>query len=120
MSPNPPEVSYSVRNTFLGSGSCRATAHHGRMVLPRSILYFCPECGEPWGRIEVKSNFSGWEARRRRCPDHGPGLLLPPNTAGGFTSFPKEVLKREIVLIAEKFHAPLAHYHPYLITGDTK
>jgi len=120
MSTVQPEVLYSVYDTRLGTGTCRRIARYGRSRWPESILYFCPECGEPWGRVEVKPNFSGWQARRRRCPDHGPGLLLPPNTRGEFLSFPKELLRREIVRIAENFPAPTAHYHAYLITGDTR
>jgi len=116
-----PEVIYSVNDVELGRGPIFKVLypHRREYEYPGSIVYICPECGSAWGRLRVSPNFSGWSASRRRCPEHGPGLLLPPNLFGEY-DFPKEVLRREIIRICENFHKPLSWYHAYLITGDQR
>ena len=53
------------------------------IILHRSIAYFCPKCGEVWGRVlHVAADYT--QCWQRPCSKHGDGRLgsLPYNHLG--------------------------------------
>lgn len=39
----------------------------------QSVAYFCPRCGEIWGRLAIEAGT--WALVQRPCPKHGDGRL---------------------------------------------
>lgn len=84
---------YFLGNQLLGEGAVRQTTQ-----IVRSLLYWCPECGEAWGRVMVPG--MPWAASARRCPKCGPGFLIPREIEYCL-HIPKEVGRRELILISQ-------------------
>ena len=55
-------------------GGPNSTSH----LLEQSIAYFCPACGEIWGRITL-STATYWQCLERPCQTHGDGSLVERN-----------------------------------------
>lgn len=71
-------------------------------VPTRSIAYFCPLCGDIWGRIVV-SGAASTQCRYRPCEKHGDGRLSQsawPEEAATFltAAWPRAALERELDL----------------------
>ncbi len=68
----------------------------------RSVVYFCPSCGDIWGRIFVPGAGST-QCRYRACEKHGDGRLTqsawPSEPATYLTeAWPRPALVRELEL----------------------
>lgn len=78
---------------------------------PRSCFYpheafFCPQCGELWGRA-IKEYHPGysplpreqWTMQLRACPKHGNGYFLELVPFDHLRSCSKDLLRREVELL---------------------
>ena len=72
--------------------------------------YFCPVCGEIWGREVYTHQFQyrpippgEWVVETRNCVEHGDGQLLAKRGELDFVS--KELLTREVLALLENFDA---------------
>lgn len=104
-------VTYWLGERNLGQGKVLRHPYKG---WPKSATYVCPRCGQAWGRVEV--SLSGWLPRSRCCPQHGPGLLYPPDPYDLFFSFPPDFLRHTLTGIL-KMPNPIL-FDSYLIVGD--
>lgn len=71
---------------------------------PVSTAFFCPVCGELWGRVQVNTRH-GWMAVTRHCSRHSGmvypgGLFIHPwrQAPRAVEELPPEVLVRELSL----------------------
>ena len=71
------------------------------------IAYFCPYCGEIWGREVLIPQFSyqpipqqPWVIESRRCAKHGDGLFL---TGKPLDNCSPELLRREALLLLNRY-----------------
>jgi hypothetical protein len=71
-----------------------------------SIAYFCPECGEIWGRAVFSPSGpydpivqAKWIIETRHCPKHGDGYFLVGLSDSQLSACSKELLKREALLL---------------------
>jgi len=93
--------------------------------MPRSTAYFCPRCGEVWGRIMLQHSHAidSWKVVTRRCEKHGSGFFAPLHKLGDknpnerdavntciFLSAPMIVKTRELLLIPVKNSHPNIKY----------
>ena len=69
------ETEWFVHGESLGTSPTKMTHSHNTDHVPYSILYVCQNCGDPWGKIVVKSANSRWIPIRRQCENCGPGVL---------------------------------------------
>ena len=91
-----------VGNSFLGT-VCYDSGRSDLLYYRDSFAFFCPDCGDIWGRIAAK-NSSG-KACRFRCmmvacsrhPDHWniPGSILASQLINMLDILPPEALVRE-------------------------
>ena len=70
--------------------------------------YFCPVCGEIWGRAIYQHHFSyspipknSWVVETRRCVKHGDGTFLTGQSLE-HTSY--KLLTRELLALLENYH----------------
>lgn len=103
-----------------------ATATFEAAFSPHSLAYFCPTCGDVWGRIMVEGGEPYWSLQHACCEKHSPRggvewgkipgsflttLPLAANEYGGMwlarsiEHMPREVLERE-VRIHTNFYQP--------------
>lgn len=71
-----------------------------------NTAYFCPHCGEIWGRAIFNHHFqyspipsSPWVIESRRCVQHGDGLFLSGYDTRDFPSCSLELLRREALIL---------------------
>lgn len=62
----------------------------------RSEAFFCPECGEIWGRVLVEG--AAWHAVQIPCERHGGGSFIFP-WRRQFSEFPPAVLSYELAVL---------------------
>lgn len=93
-------ANFIVGNQLIGSGPLvpRLPVKLGHEERPHNAAYFCPACGEVWGRIVV-SDKQDYTMERRFCFTHGSGLFQR-SFGTMWTHYPREVLIRELRLIA--------------------
>jgi hypothetical protein len=67
-----------------------------------SVAYFCPTCGELWGRMiyQFPEDYTtrstvAWMIERRRCVKHGDGQFLVGYDLHPLENFSSGLLKRE-------------------------
>jgi len=70
--------------------------------------YFCPICGEIWGRAIYQHHFTyspipknSWVVETRRCVKHGDGTFL---TSQVLDHCDRNILNRELLAILENFN----------------
>lgn len=71
-----------------------------------NTAYFCPVCGEIWGRAVYDHHFqyrpipqTPWAIESRRCVEHGDGLLLSGYGEESLPSCSRELLAREALIL---------------------
>jgi hypothetical protein len=90
---------FYVGNRFLGDHAYNWFCTNGdRKALLPSELFFCPLCGEVWGRRINQQDF--WVATSRPCRKHGSGSLLHDNEdwAPLLAELPRALLEYELSL----------------------
>jgi len=92
-------ASYFLANSLLGQ-SAQYSRWDDTKVNHQNIAYFCPVCGEIWGRI-FDPRLAGWFATTSRCPAHGGGSFLPP-WRYTCAELPESVLRYEFDLACNK------------------
>lgn len=94
---------FFVGNSLIGSGPLPSTERPslGQLHRPGNTAYFCPACGEIWGRIYVSPK-QDYRIKNRFCFTHGSGLFQEESLTE-WKHYPKEVLHRELSLIAEHY-----------------
>ncbi len=77
-----------------------------------NTAYFCPVCGEIWGRAVLVPSFqykpipqTPWVVESRRCVQHGDGFFLSGYAGDHLSSCSRELLKREALILC--LHQPL-------------
>jgi hypothetical protein len=92
---------FFVGNTLIGSGLLPSEVQEklGHVDRPHNRAYFCPACGDIWGRIYIRHE-QDFSIRNRLCAEHGSGLFQD-NSSPMWKHYPKEVLARELSLIAQ-------------------
>lgn len=72
-----------------------------------NTAYFCPHCGEIWGRAVYDFQFqyspiptAFWVTESRRCPAHGDGYLLVGLTDAELLLCSTPLLAREALLLS--------------------
>lgn len=97
-------------NYFLGSRLLASTiAYHNwddTTPEPNSEAFFCPQCGDIWGRI-VESLGTIHYSITRPCASHGNGSFIAPWRTT-FDELPLEVLRYEFLLRADNTRKPSA------------
>jgi hypothetical protein len=73
---------------------------HGGMRPTYSYCYFCPHCGEVWGRLRTEGA-TYWQCCYRNCEAHGDGRLAQHWTRGDeptrlASDWPRAALLREM------------------------
>jgi hypothetical protein len=88
-------------NKLLGTSNLPASIYLkvGQNDTPKNTAYFCPACGDIWGRIVV-SDKQDYFLKNRFCTEHGSGLFQEYSSPM-WHHYPKEVLYRELNLIAQ-------------------
>lgn len=68
--------------------------------------YFCPHCGEIWGRAVYDFSFTYspipsalWVTETRRCPSHGDGTFLSGYAGDHLSQCSTELLHREALIL---------------------
>jgi hypothetical protein len=61
---------FQFRNQHLGTTKRSTEIIHGAVMAPRSLAFFCPECGEIWARHYVEGQF--WQTMALACDKHPP------------------------------------------------
>jgi hypothetical protein len=108
---------YFERDSFVGSRDVQLEARdaEGRLFYPfcPNTAYFCPQCGELWGRQvqdgETEYSSRGWPSwtiERRPCVEHGDGQMLFAQPLDGASP---ELLTRELLALIEG----VSHEHSY-------
>lgn len=94
------ETFFFVDNQLIGQGPLpeEVSEKLGQVDRPGNKAYFCPACGEVWGRMYVKRK-QDYVIRNRFCVHHGSGLFQD-NSSPLWRYYPKEVLARELSIIA--------------------
>lgn len=105
----PPIAYYFLKQQLLAIGNERPgwdspLPHDGRA--DRSQAFFCPQCGEVWGRIFLPG--ARWTFHCSGCPAHP---IWPQDVGGSFISpcqtnlsgLPEAVLQRELAIRLEKY-----------------
>ena len=96
------ELFFFVSNTCLGSVPFDPGMHPEFGYNRHSIAYFCPVCGQVWGRIlmlNCKKESTPWTVTFVECEQHGGGSFLDGHRAEGYLYvFPEKVLRRELLL----------------------
>lgn len=79
--------------------------------------YFCPTCGEIWGRAVYDHHFqydpipqASWVVESRRCASHGDGYFLSGLGDSHLQSCSRELLRREALLLC--LHQPTKELFP--------
>ena len=82
-----------------------------------NIAFFCPTCGEIWGRAVYDHHFSyqpmaasPWTIETRRCVQHGDGYFLSGYGEESLPSCSRELLKREAHILC--LHQPTKELLP--------
>lgn len=87
---------------------CGYTSANGerRSAYWPNTAYFCPVCGEIWGRAVYSFSFNyqpvpqtSWVTETRRCPNHGDGYFLSGIGDPHLQTCSLELLKREALLL---------------------
>ena len=90
---------WQLEGVDYGEAPAHTKFRHGAVYDPVSVAYFCPACGDIWGRITVAGQpFASYP---RYCPQHGPGFALPYSNQ---YEAPLAILKREVLLISQMQH----------------
>lgn len=90
---------YFLGNALLGESPALSRWEDSR-VNHQNIAYFCPECGDVWGRV-FDERVAGWFATTSYCAAHGGGSFIFP-WRNSFDEFPAEVLRYELNLLLSK------------------
>lgn len=80
-----------------------------------NTAFFCPTCGEIWGRAVLDHQFqyspipqASWAIESRRCVEHGDGLFLSGYGESHLPSCSRELLQREALILC--FHQPTKEF----------
>ena len=106
-------IRYFEGSTFVGSREqycCGYSSPGSPKILSGywpHIAYFCPMCGEVWGREVMDPEFTyaptpqyQWTIETRRCASHGDGLFLSGyRTDSELATCSLELLQREATLL---------------------
>lgn len=97
------QVYFFVGNQYLAAGDLPAQIwfRAGHKDVPQNTAFFCAACGEVWGRIVLREK-QDFNIRFRFCDQHGSGLFQD-NSSPLWKHYPKEVLARELRLIAKHY-----------------
>lgn len=93
---------YFLGNALLGTSQAVPRwddwkVHHN------NIAYFCPDCGEVWGRV-MDDRLAGWWPQTAHCSKHGGGSFISP-WRNQFEELPPEVLHYELLLRLARFES---------------
>ena len=103
---------YFLHSSLVGTRRLYCCGYRGEDGTSRSahwphVAYFCPKCGEIWGREVLTYQFdyaplpdAVWVIESRRCAKHGDGLFL---TGKLLEDCSDELLRRELSVL-------LSHY----------
>lgn len=104
-------IRYFEGSSFVGSresyccGYAAADGTRSSAYWPNTA-YFCPNCGEIWGRAVYDYQFAyqpipqaPWVVESRRCPQHGDGYFLSGIGGPNLLSCSRELLAREALLL---------------------
>lgn len=104
-------VHYFEGNQFVGSrlayccGYATSSDERHSAYWP-CTAYFCPHCGEIWGRAVYDFSFTYspipsalWVIENRRCPSHGDGYFLTGLGEASLSACTSGLLKREAHLL---------------------
>ena len=96
-------------NTILADGLMppHITLRQGFIESVLGTAFFCPECGDVWGRI-CNYHTPSFTVRVRRCRQHGNGIFLLGNEI--WKRYPKEVLKHDFLIMSAPNAAPFYNY----------
>lgn len=82
-----------------------------------NTAYFCPVCGEIWGRAVYDHHFQyspvtphNWVVESRRCVQHGDGFFLSGYGLENLPSCSRELLAREALILC--LHQPTKDLTP--------
>lgn len=105
-------VQYWEAGTLVGSrtqycaGYSPTEGEHRSAFWPHTA-YFCPKCGEIWGRETLNYQFqyspipdASWVIETRRCAAHGDGQFLVGKDAH-LTSCSPDLLRREYLVLTQ-------------------
>lgn len=84
---------YFLGNKLLGS-SPELSKWEDHKVNHTNTAFFCPRCGEVWGRI-MDDRVAGWSAVTSLCGKHNGGSFIAP-WRSSFEELPPEVLQYEL------------------------
>ena len=90
---------YFLGNAVLGE-SPQYSKWEDLKVNHQNIAYFCPQCGEVWGRI-FDERLAGWFPATTYCTKHGGGSFLFP-WRHDCAELPEAVLRYELNLLLER------------------
>jgi hypothetical protein len=96
-------VHFFVQNTYLGTGVWEETLSRNPRDFPMSLAFFCPRCGEVWGRAVLEGKpFMIYsilcEKHELNYPFDIPGSMWFPWQTLHNKALSREALKREVAL----------------------
>lgn len=95
------DESFWVERTFLGTRRIRwFVTNDGKLANFSSQAFFCPQCGQIWGRIILVPD--SWFTRNRYCLKHGGGSLLMIYEDDNFETYPKDFILYELMLATKE------------------
>lgn len=102
-----PRLIFTIGQAIVGTGECPDSFPHrtGR-VKPASLAYYCPYCAKVWAHRTIEGR-KFHDITLRLCEQHGSGLLQEGCFDRVLEYFPRDVLLRELSLLAK--HPNLTH-----------
>lgn len=99
------ETFFFLGNTILAKGPIpeRIILKHEAFETVQGTAFFCPECGEIWGRICSLTPLD-FIPRIRRCRQHGNGIFLLGQTIWKY--YPREILINDFLIMASQPSKP--------------
>lgn len=91
---------YFLGNKLLGQSS-QLSRWEDHKVNHTNMAFFCPKCGEIWGRI-MDERVAGWFAVTSLCAKHNGGSFIAP-WRSSFEELPPEVLRYELQTRLDQF-----------------
>jgi hypothetical protein len=100
-----------AENRTLGSSEYPNLGFTSFLRIPKSTAYFCPRCGELWGRVHLEGIIPSWEVLERACIRHGSGFLYHPTYEELWPMAPADVMMRELILMdCSEANTDVAHW----------
>jgi hypothetical protein len=100
-------VQFFEGNSFVGSRRVYCCGYEGQSAYWPHTAYFCPVCGELWGRAIYQHEFdykpipqNSWVIETRRCVKHGDGTFLQDSQ---IDHCDRAILTRELLALIENW-----------------